>query len=109
MAVISFGIEREWGAARWVFENMIENILRHTPAQHELRQRLEAALKNGSNFLDLSNITPEQRGVLEAALSHAITDIEAKIGYNFVSQDFYESYSNKVRQFEEMLHAVVSN
>lgn len=108
MAVIAFDQEHEWGAAQWVFENLIENALRHVPPHDELRPILETALKSGSNFLDCSSFNADQRAVFLAALRMVATDAENKTGYEFASPEFYETFLTKTRQLEQIFNSLHS-
>jgi hypothetical protein len=61
MAVVKIRNERIWGAARWVFDNLIDRVVARTPEGSSLRMYLSQAKASGLYYMSLEDLSETDR------------------------------------------------
>ena len=101
MAIISFGQGQQWGAARWVFDYVIEKILARVPGGDPLHTLLlEASF--GYYHLDVTRMDAAQKRRFAAEVRAVLNEVLSGGSGKFASPEFYDGLCERIRELDRM-------
>ena len=103
MAIIQISESTNWSTARWIFDNLIEDVLSDLSGNNHLKEQLKCSIQDGSYFLDLRNMEKEDKLIFSKMVRSIYDRVRENGAGSFNSPEFYNGFINKLEELIVLL------